>query len=224
MSRVQQNFGHLIKQELVSRFESVVKNELDSFANDKSQINEALSKLQEELRCVREEVKALRKDMQSNLKIVADSFVAEKKKLQDEFEEQRRYLRICTDLVNKQLKFMNESISQFVSTQTLDEALESVKVWLLHAEFKIHESKKDLQVELHDTKTKLEHSFKSEVDSCLEKVQFLTKSMDSYSTRVNDFITSNEGFSKEILIYKKTLFIMEKHIEDLYTQISRLKR
>jgi len=97
------NFASLVKQEMVSRFESVVSNEIKEYRDAYSAISGAIESINSRVSDLKVELSNLSTKSWRDCQDVLDAFLMEKKKLQDDFEAQRKFIRnnsVIIDLKN----------------------------------------------------------------------------------------------------------------------------
>lgn len=217
----------LKRSSLTKQFDEIVRAEM---ANH----NEAICQSNLALKSVKEDLLAMEKRLQVKIDKVSNdinkeiiSLKRDKENLEKEIEWVRRGLATLKDEI---LRIRREDkastsllISDFVTNGRLKEDYESILAKAGMERAKIEASIESV------TKT-ADKMFLSLVDTSRQLSESLAALDEKTEKRLNDTgetIETNkvdrEGVTREIAILKKTLYINEKKIEDLYTLINRLK-
>lgn len=217
------NFAALVKEELVRRFESVVQEEIRSH-------NIAIQKTNRDIRLLNEILEECKKQNQSikttNLlayQDVQDRFVKECSRLENAFEEQRRFIRKNADRLDSLIESFEQKIDQFVDFKSFKEFADECKnnydtarKFVLDISAKINENIFELHNQVLEKIDIYKKNHEQHLDSLKNQIDKLNQNLDL--NKIDSI-----GILKELQVYKKTVFVIEKKIEHIYTQIERIK-
>lgn len=217
------NFSHLIKTEMVKRFEDLIKQQITenellvkNFQMNMDSLHKDFIDLAKNLQNIKTNHTNLYQDTQNK-------FIHEKKELENSFENQRVMIREWIKNIKSYIENDKKQNSEYaIKKDILDqcELLNSkIEKYQVFFDREIRDINNALAENLHEYESKLaevqkEHE-KKEKNVC-ELIQNL-------DTKINTQKNHCEGVLKEIQIYKKRVYIIEKKIENLYMLIERLK-
>lgn len=218
------NFSSLVKEEMVNRFESVVQEEIRTYKIHIQNTYKALDESNKIIQLLKEEIHQHKNATDQLFNKILDRF------LQEKTESEIRVQSFCNDVSKKisELKqdVLDLSLSQdnFLSMSDyehrrkeiqncFDDQVNSIQANLESSKSyneKIFQESKGKREEI-ETKHVHLHSHVIEETSNLEK-------------KIQTFKVDSEGVLKELRIYKKGMFIIDKKIENIYTLIERLQK
>lgn len=216
------NFEHLIREELVKRFENVVNEEVrrhnlivEAHSKDLQHVKNLFENLLYELENLKTKNTIMYQDTQNK-------FLKEKEDLETTFEFQRRQIRENIKKTDDKLKFFEEAMAQRVEREEFNDFAEKVKnttEFLAKKDIENHEVIKQV-LEKVRKEIKMESLIFSDnqqkiIDSLLSEIISLKKQLEAYKV-------DSVGVLKELQVYKKSMFIIEKKIENLYTLLDRV--
>lgn len=218
------NFKHLIKEELVKRFETVVREEIQRYEESISDNNNKFRLINARLDefCGHEKkvcglLEGLRIDCKQDV-------VSEKKDLFEKFEEQRRHVNEKVKSIESLTNDIFKQSESSVKKQDLLDEVSMLQSQMINIGLNAEKQKKQLCECIHE--------IKEDLTQLIDDLQnHTTKRLDEIQKQINGINESNKadkidstGILKELQVYKKSVFIIEKNIENLYTKISRLQQ
>lgn len=218
------NFTSLIKDELVSRFESVVKNEISQYQKEKKHTDNEISTLRSEVASLKEELNKSMNRMEGVCYFISKRADEEKTQLEKDFDEQRRYLRKNSQEIKEHIKSSEETLSQFIDRAKFYEFVSHVNMSISKINIDRDKDKNTTLEALHDIEFKVKNAYHSDMIHHAIHIDRLIKSVSDFKDKMEEHRVNNEGFVRDLLIYKKTISIIEKKIENLYTLIERTKK
>lgn len=218
------NFNTLIREEMKNRFEGAVKEEIADYRNSREEIEKRFSFLNDCIKLMRSEVESLRRDNEIRCQTLSEQFIKEKADLENSFDEQRRTIRTVQKEIRETVDVFNKTRSDYSTNEVIQNHVDALVGLISLIKVENHHDKEeiknciDLKVKELDCKCSEENRLSNaNVGSLLNK-------LDKFNKIIDDFGVSVEGFTREITVMKKGEFILEKNIENLYTQIDRLKK
>lgn len=221
---MRRNLTALIKEELVKRFESVVRDEIQEHKAAVQKSDKDLSEIKALFNEFKKEHDALK---QQNLDLYQETqktFLEEVKRIEKSFEIQNSFIVECREEVSEKLKELKECSDQYIKKDVFLNNLEYMHKCIGEFEKKLHEQNIDLESRLFKKfdETKLEYEeynryIKSRIDSCLDQIKSTKEELSTYKI-------DSAGVLRDLQVYKKTMFILEKKIENIYTLINRLEK
>ena len=213
----------LIKDELVHRFEALTKEEVrqHKLAIEKTELKiNKLQKSYDELLYVYEGLKSNLSTIREELK---NDYQKERLKLSDEFDSQRIVIKDN----DKSIKELICSVVEIMQSVVTHEELESVVRNIIQT---ISQNRTDTHKEI-ENQSLLNKKIIDELEKHLEflnnkihdDVKTVSKSLDVYSRDLSQNKVDAAGVIREILVYKKSMFILEKKVEHLFTELETIQ-
>lgn len=217
------NFKDLVRDEMVKRFESVVLDETQKHTCAVHRYHADLI----DLKCTMDK---LIKDQQElflcyeNLRCqILNDVKSEKKSLFEKFEDHRRYVNEQVSLLINEVNSIIKQCEKNVLQEHLKDLSDKIAAQMIQIGFFIETRMKGLEEKLYESKKDV-----------LGSVSNLFQRLDDCSLSINEekrarkeelgaYTIDVKGTLKELQVYKKSMFILEKKIENIYTLIDRLK-
>lgn len=217
------NFHSLIKQELVNRFEDVVKNEIREFMQVKSNLDSTISELRNSIDGINGNLKSFNDYSNKNCDRVLDKVVSEK----------NEFISACTDQLKKSNTTLDEigiELDQFYQIKNnvshksevsriheqIEDELNKLKVLINNKEFnlqyKISECMKQID--------QIRESYALYQDKVCSK---LDSSIHDFCDKIKNFEINVDGYLKDLQAVKKKAHIQEKYIESIFTRLEHLE-
>lgn len=218
------NLNQLINKQLVDQFQNVVKAEIRKHNNAIEKTDEALDTLKKTFSKFYEE----NKNTKSTTEALYGQILKDFKDFTDEisysFKDQRIFIKENDKKLNKIIEEFEETINNLVNCEYFEE----YRIDMLHdlnsQKKQFEDSKEELREEIYDSYKKNRdyiHSTSKESDERSDDIEgilvSLKKDLEEYKTDAVGILRENE-------VVKKTMFIMEKKIENIYTLIERLNK
>lgn len=218
------NITNLIKQELVNQFEHVVKNEIRSHEKSVESTNRSLNELKNTLESIQKEQENIKARSEFLYIDTLKNFVKEKDQMQESFDEQRRFIRDSAKKLDNALLSITESFDGSVCIETFLEWKDhSMKVFS-----SIHKKIEDKFTEISESSHKSYVENRSYIHEnakmSQDNHQDILKEIDRLILEISVNKVDSVGVLRELQVYKKTMFVMEKKIEDLYNKLSKIQK
>lgn len=217
------NFHSLIKQELVNRFEDVVKNELREFSSIQKNNEKTFSEIKNNINDIQEKFRVFQSEVKKDSDTIIDKVKSEKLdfihastlqliEINRSFEKiQKQWIQFCE---------IKENIAQKQDLMILKNNVESQlsKIYVIindkekHVYYSISEYIKQIE------SIKSNHLFFE--NNIIEK---FNKIISDYEEKIKNFEINVEGYLKDLQSTKKKAFIQEKYIEKIMTDLEKLK-
>ena len=214
----------MIKKTLVDQFENVVKEEIRQHNRSVRFTDEALAELKEKFKEFRGDHDKLVVQNKGFYEDTQRKFEQEKESLEDDFDVQRRYIGSSKKKIEEYLASLEVAVKVFVTQEEIKEFEQQFETSILALSLVWKDQKEILSEELYVKSQSLQNeinevSEKNELENAnhSQAVQELVKKVERY-------ILDAAAVLRELQVYKKTMFIMEKKIENLYTLIGRLDK
>lgn len=209
------NFAHLIRQELVKRFEDVVLNEIDKNNRIVSVFDKQVKELSDELHFIKEQLKALIEGVDESKRQLSEQYINEKKLLVSQYRTQFQWLSEKAEETDKKTSETIKSLGYFVNYTKYEEDINRIEDFIN----KINHSFCDLRNEMFETLHEHKKTLFAEVNEVVSALQkefgkVLKKLEESYK-KLDEYTNESQGFRREMQVIKKTVFVNEKHIEYL---------
>lgn len=217
------NFAHLIKEEFVSRFQDVVKNEINESKNFQTQTGLKFCSLDKDIKALHEKIDLLNAEHAKKIDAILANSLEERKKLHEDFEEQRRFIRTNVNEVRDHIKDVTECISRWVHISDLESLVSRIDSELDLIKVNMNDDKNHITSLIQETKLEVKKSYCEEIVNYAGRIDDLAESFDKLIKKIEGSQVTADGFMREMTIYKKTIFIIEKKIENIYSLIERLE-
>lgn len=218
------NFKHLIKEELVRRFESLVRDEIQRYEESISDNNKQFRLLNNRLDELVNQQKQDRTLIESIKIHCKKELIDEKNDLFEKFECQRRHVNEKVKSIESLTNDIFKQSESFISKQDLLDQVSILQSQMINIGLSAEKQKSQLCQCIHDIKEELSnlisdletHTFKRFCD-LYDKINKINENSETSKIDLT-------GVLKELQVYKKSVFIIEKNIENIYTKISRLQQ
>ena len=218
------NFSSIIRQELVKRFDGVVQEEIKKTQKYIDYTRSIIS-------IIKEKQDEQQKDFIKFLRILEDfekkfekKFEVKISQIEENFETQRKYIRKNNSHIEEFKNFFEEKCRKFIDYSvfnTFRNELNSVH----NSIYEYIKSETRSFIKLFSEREKAydhsRESIKKEFESLKRN---LNEELICLQEKNNIYLIEIEGFRRENEILKKSLFIIEKKIENIYTLIERMKK
>lgn len=209
------NFAHLIRQELVKRFEGVVLNEIEKNNRIVSVFDKQVKDLSDELHFIKGQLKALIDGVDETKSQLSEQYINEKKQLVSQYKTQFKWLSDKAEETDKKAYEMMKSLGHFVNYTKYEEDVNRIEDFMN----KINHAFCDLRNEMLETLHEHKNALFSEVNAVVSVLQKefgkVLKKLEESDKKLDEYTNESQGFRREMQVIKKTVFINEKHIEYL---------
>lgn len=215
------NIQSLLKVEFVKRFEAMMRQELALHAKALSSYQIEMQSLKDSVQEAKNQILALFRHTEVEIK---DSALAVQTQISN-IELKTKSLDAISSDQKSTIFSLYQSFNDFMEICSKKRDLENFK----------NEVNSNVN-ELHNNKTRsfedYQQHMKSLFNQIIEEQKNLRLDLENKINSLEEVINSKydhfkmdkEGIQKEIRVYEKTIFIMEKKIENLYTLIERINK
>lgn len=218
------NFSSLVKQEMVNRFESVIKDEINANNRLISETNKSLEEMRKDIDSFKDDYQKLKNSDQDLYNRLSVQCVNDKIDLEKKFTDHvlatskniEKFFNTLLALSEKVSKCLDKDAFEAEKSEekkSLDKAIEDLKAHLHTSQMTFETLHKDHLVNVD--------SFCKQVVAEQEK---FTKRLVDVDMKFAAYMTDFAGLLKEIRVYKRENFIAHKEIEKLYILIERLEK
>ena len=215
------------KKDLAKEFSLIVQQEIKNHNDSILATNISLEDLKRQLEGFKEK-------SGKDLAAMSSSLTLHKSAI-SQIEERARgvlsgVLRQLNDLAASQekqtsgiLKSIKDRESYFLTIDGFKQFQSKVDEWIAHLKLSFSLQRDRLAEEVETVSRKLQASLDALDNSLSKKITGEVKEREKINKTLDYFSINFSGFIREIEICKKRCFIIEKNIENLYTQIERIK-
>lgn len=216
------SFRDLIKEELVNRFEDVVKNEINEFRKSQENISNRFNKIESDIESFRKEIQGVRDCISFKCDELYLKYEQNKNSIEKSFDEQRKFIRINSDAITAHIKENSRNLESFADQSNVEKSFKSIKVEIKNIQNALHRAKEEAKNENFTLKTALQEYLEVKITCLKNELSDLAKNFSDVKSKISCFSVDNEGFLRELKCCKKEAFVQEKKIENIYTLIERL--
>lgn len=212
----------LISQQLKDQFEFVVKEEIRRHNEAVEKSNREIAELKDLFLSFKKSDEKFKMDCLNELQAVRDRYSNEIRAMEDAFNRQSKQLKLKEKEINDVILGFYSKIETLVSEH-------DKKLLVFEFEKKIS----DTQTLMYSLQKVLQEDIKATLDIALRKNEEMKAKVEALEDEcrkrfyageslLNAHVVDAKGVLRELNVYKKTVFIMEKNIEYLYDRIKRI--
>ena len=220
---MKKNFSSLIREEMVSRFDQVVKDEIRRSDLAIIEYKKALDNLKDQISYISSEGSCFKQDLFNIRDFVTSTIKSEVKELEKHCNSQIISMHRFVDRIGKSLESFKQEISKKVSKEELEDKFEILYEKISNTEKLVAKLGKSIREEMYLSFEKLLEI----TDKIEESLSIYIEKSDGYFISINRKIDENKidatGVLRELQVYKKSMFIIEKKIENIYKKIENLE-
>lgn len=217
------NFGAHLKDEIVSRFEAVVKNEIEEF-------NESKKDIDNHFRDVHFEIKLLKKDCDLNSAVLEECkteirsyFITQKQIFDEHTNSQIEYIRFLKQEVRNMLDEMKNLSSKIILRDEFEKHMFNMHYTINNININQHKSTTQCLNNIAESVFKINEAQKIENECTEESINKLNIKVENNISKINDYEININGYLKEFKVLNNSIFILEKKIEHIYNLLDRSK-
>jgi len=218
----------LRKKDLVKQFELVVKQEIIEHNKAITASNLAMNKhreyVEEELNKLKNNHKLLVNEY-SFVSSGFNNFLSDNNSFRDSLSKLDSKCYEVHEKTHKEVKSLDNLANAIHGKyMLLDKSTSDLRLYLSSLEKKLEDIAKKLESESEKTNNKIEKAIKKLKKEILELPSEASEVREELLEILSMNKIDNEGLLREIKVLKKTVFINEKKIENLYTLIERINK
>jgi transposase len=216
-----QNIQSLLKVEFVKRFEAMMRQELALHAQALSSYQKEMQSLKDSVQQAKSEIGVLFRHTEVEIK---DSTSSIQNRI-DNLELRIKALEIGALDQRSSILSIYQSFNEFIASCVTKDNFENYKIEVDATIKDLNDNQtrgfQDYQQHMKYLLSQLIEEQKQIKSSVHERIDNLEKIINQ---KYDHFKMDKDGISKEIRVYEKTIFIIEKKIENIYTLIERINK
>jgi len=217
------NFAHLIKQELVNRFEDVVKNEIRQHNLAIKKTNDDVLELKKSFEDCLNDLKSLRKNQEENFNKTNENFHSEKVSIENCCNLHKDFIRDKLNIMNLKVEGLSEDVSGMEKSENFLAYRYEIQEFLKNESNVLRDIiRQGIDCGFLDYVKDKEFNIKS-FNELKNANSVLSKNISVILGKIDSYKVESDGLLKELRMYKKDVFILEKKIEALMTIVDNLK-
>lgn len=216
------NLKSLIRQELVERFEQVVKDEINRHNSAILVYQNEISELRKLFDDHKKILINWKENSHKDFDKAQENFIETAVKLEKKHRDQDAFLTEKGKQFSEVLQEHQSSLNHFALKEELLKLKEEIKEELKIFSSEMFEERKKHRDDILNQQKKLEEKVERECDKFNKVVYSCVEDMNKFSDKLSVNIVDAQGITRMIKIDQKALFIVEKKIENIYTLIQRL--
>jgi len=217
------NFAHLIKDELVKRFEQVVSDEISNHNDHLKKHYETINNLKSDLELTKQQIDHLRDETQKLNQLSLNTIHNTKTDLEKSLSTQIEWIRKNLDFFDKKIHSFEEIADDSIDHNTYTETCKQIDLQI-KKHYKLNEKSINILSELLCTsikKIRLEITEKTE--GITKQISDLQNIVSKLSKDIDIHKIDSRGVLKELLVYKKSMFIIEKKLEHIIDRLEKVE-
>lgn len=218
----QNNFSHLIKEELVKRFEGVVKEEIRKHNLAIAKTDCQISDLKKQLDVIQNRFKVVEDKTAHNCQELRSQFFEEKKNLEKNFSDTRDIYSERKKSIEEMQENIELLLLSHVPKEEYDAFVERTNLILKNYNDIIQIDRKNAKNDLEVLKNRCELSISESLKKFENILSDMNEKLSEFESKLQTNIVDAAGISRMLKIEQKSIFIIEKKIEDLYTLNKRI--
>jgi len=220
---MKKNFSHLIKQELVNRFEDVVKNEIRQHNLAIKKTNDDVLELKKSFEYCLNDLKSLRKNQEENFNKTNENFHSEKVSIENCCNLHKDFIRDKLNIMNLKVEGLSEDVSGMEKSENFLEYRYEMQEFLKNERNVLRDIiRQGIDYGFLDYVKDKEFNIKN-FNELKNAYSVLSKNISIILGKIDSYKVESDGLLKELRMYKKDVFIIEKKIEALMTIVDNLK-
>ena len=216
------NLSALIKDEVVRRFEDVVREEIRLYNISIKKTDESISKIVDKIDYLERKIDL---NFLENKNICDDakrSFVKERENLEKGLKKDREIISSSSKNLNEKIKEFECVLSDFCSKSDLDKIERSIFKHCNETYYDMLQSVDAFKQYLHENNSSLQKKLIDMVEKLEGSNKELERKLELYRSSSSSQKVESDSVLRELQVYKRSMFIIDKKIENLYTLIERL--
>lgn len=220
MARLQRSdlakeFSDLVKQEIKNHNDSILATNvsLNSMRNDLEDMK-AMSQIEAH------EVNRYFRGYDDSLAIIKEAFESSVQKLQRDFNDRTAQSKSDLGLLRK---FFEDRSTYFMTTDGFDQFSKKIDQWTANIQRSFQVQNDVLRNRCNQISDQTQQAIEIHRSAVQKSIDQEIEDRKKQDVTLDHFAVNFSGMQQEIEKVKKRCFIIEKNIENLYTQIERLK-
>lgn len=222
-SHVRRSLAAEIRAEIVKRFEEVVTTEIRNHNVAIQSYQKDLQELSTSFKKILVEQEALKQETAKTYLISQTNFLCEMTRLENDFEDQRRHIKESKVLLENNLLDFNQRLSNSISVKFFENFSRQLNDRFDLLDRKIEMGKRYSDENLYSLRIEIKKYHLELVEHNKKITESFENSLSKISEDLGIYKIDAQGITRDINVFKKDLFIIEKKIEHIYGLLNRNK-
>ncbi len=218
------NLNALIKQQLVDQFENVVKEEIRQHNLAIVRNDNSLKELQETFGEFYLEHKNLKSTNEALYAKSQKHFGDTKQELEESFGDQRAFIQKNDKRLNKVILEFEQKVADLIDHSLFFVFKTEMYRCFDAVDKQIEVKKRSLTKDIYEAYSKNKSYIQDNRIKSDDRFHSINERFREFDKLLEEYKIDSKGVLRELQAYKKTMFIMEKKIENIYTLIERLNK
>lgn len=218
----------LKRDDLVSKFEEIVKQEIVNHNRSIEATNLAILNINTQINKIVSDNAKYVAQQENALTLIERSI----EKLSFEFQRLQQYCTIKVESIEEKLTATNNEIEKnlnlteqtYLDASVYISGIDEIRTELRSLKIELEKQKIVLQSSLRDLSSQFKESIITTKNELLQIPDGSNDVKQELEKRIEEQKLNAETILKEIRVYRKETFVLEKKIENLYSLIDRLKK
>lgn len=218
------NIKSLIKDEIVKKFENVVLDEINKNDNAIKHYKKEYEIIYDLFEEHKKELIALKKINEKSYEHLQEKFIEEVNRIEHSFEEQRKQIRTGLKKIDMMIEDIDGRMNGLISLDQYEENQRQISDRILQVEAEHQKCLETTMQQMHEVETTIRTNVKTYETHNSNKLSEFENMVNEFQQMLKTNIVDANGISRMIKVDQKSMFVMEKKIEHLYTLIDRMKK
>ena len=219
--------ARLQKKELAQEFSLLVQQEIKNHNDSLLASNMAIDDFRRQLLDLKTQYEKLTNSVRADISTQSTDLTNLEDSINEALKAVIRDLNDSTALSKRQVESLCRSIgsreSYFLTLQGFEEFKEKIAQWVANIDRLFFQQKDAYSQEISKISEKLQNSIEISRSSVEKSINEEKEAREKQEKTFDIFALNFEGLKRENEVLKKRCFIIEKNIENIYTQIERSK-
>ena len=219
--------ARLQKKDLAQEFSQIVQQEIKNHNDSLLASNMAIDDFRRQLSDLKSEYEKLSNSVRADISIQSNSLTGLEDSINAALRAVIRDLNDSTALNKRQVESLCRSIggreSYFLTLQGFEEFKEKIAQWVANIDRLFFQQKDAYSQEISKITEKMQISIENSRNILEKSIKEEKEAREKQKKTFDIFALNFEGHTRETEVLKKRCFIIEKNIENIYTQIERSK-
>ena len=211
------------RNDLAKQFELVVQQEITNHNSSILATNQAINVMRERIDILLQKFAEHASRNEAWFKKTQEEFLKLEREFDKRISENKSRNHVLNEKLDNSSKYIWEGIekveSNYIEKEEFKEYKDSLNMEVTESKQMISDQNKYLRAALYKIKNDLEKMHTSFTKEILDKPDDLWEVKEELEKKIQESVIDSKGVLREIQIYKKSAFIIEKKIEDLYKLI-----
>ncbi len=219
--------AHLQRKDLAKEFSQIVQQEIKNHNDSILVSNMAIDDFRRQLLDLKTQYEKLKNTFQADISIQSTDLTNLEDSINEAMKAVIRDLNDSTALNKRQVESLCRTIgnreSYFLTLQGFEEFREKIAQWVANIDRLFFQQKDAYSQEISKITEKMQISIENSRNMLEKCIKEEKEAREKQEKTFDIFAVNFSCLKEEVEILKRSCFVLEKHNENLYTQIERLK-